>query len=448
MKIISSYRVRVDQAKKIFDPTVRIYRGALAFIIPVINENWEELEKQENSLKRQNAADALIHSTKNHQAVCDFDQKFYKFPSYLRRSAVKEAMGIVSSYRSNRQNWIDGGCVGREPKLQVNHFKMPCFYKGNTFIANDDGTALVKLYRPNDNKRTGDWVWVQIHLRKTDLDYLRKYWSHISPSAPTLERRRGKYALRFAFTEKIPLCDNSNLYNGKILAVDLGLNTDAVCVVMAPDGTVAARKFIDFPADKDRLWTVLNRVKKQQREHGSNSARALWDYAKRLNDELAKKIARAICEYALVSGCHTIVFEYLDFRGRKARGSKKQRLHMWKKNGVQNIASHHAHWYGMHVSHVCAWNTSKLAFDGSGEAKRDEDNRALCTFQTGKRYNTDLNAAYNIGSRYYLRELPKPLPERERSELEAKVPSVQRRTVCTLSDLRAWYAAYTALQAA
>ena len=45
-------------------------------------------------------------------------------------------------------------------------------------------------------------------------------------------------------------------------------------------------------------------------------------------------------------------------------------------------------------------------------------------------------SSYNIGARYFVRELLKPLPVTARSELLAKVPEVQRRTSCTLETLR------------
>ena len=46
-----------------------------------------------------------------------------------------------------------------------------------------------------------------------------------------------------------------------------------------------------------------------------------------------------------------------------------------------------------------------------------------------------LSASYNIGARYFIREILKPLPETERSSLEAKVPAVKRRTSCVYADL-------------
>ena len=52
-----------------------------------------------------NYVEKLVHHTKGNKAVYDFDNKFYKFPSYLRRSAITKAIGIFSSYMSQIENW-------------------------------------------------------------------------------------------------------------------------------------------------------------------------------------------------------------------------------------------------------------------------------------------------------------------------------------------------------
>ena len=65
-----------------------------------------------------------------------------------------------------------------------------------------------------------------------------------------------------------------------------------------------------------------------------------------------------------------------------------------------------------------------------------------------KRYNCDLSASYNIGARYFTRELLKPLPVTERSLLEAKVPSVKRRTSCVYADLKELHLQMEILKAA
>ena len=109
---------------------------------------------------------------------------------------------------------------------------------------------------------------------------------------------------------------------------------------------------------------------------------------------------------------------------------------MWRKRDIQKRCGQQAHRKKIRISRICAWNTSRLAFDGSGKIDRDIQDHRLCTFQNGKRYNCDLSASYNIGARYFIREILKPLPATERSLLEAKVPAVKRRTSCVYADLR------------
>ena len=216
--------------------------------------------------------------------------------------------------------------------------------------------------------------------------------------------------------------------------MDLGINTDAVCTIMRADGTVLGRRFINHTSEKDWMYRTLGRIRKFQREHGSAQSRGRWAYTKRLNIELGKKIAGAIIRYAEENHADVIVFEYLEMQG-KISGEKKQKLHLWRKRDIQKRCEHQAHRKGMRVSRVCAWDTSRLAYDGSGRVSRDPKNHSLCVFQTGKRYNCDLLVSYNIGARYFIRELLKPLPATERSLLEAKVPSVKRRISCVYADL-------------
>ena len=152
---------------------------------------------------------------------------------------------------------------------------------------------------------------------------------------------------------------------------------------------------------------------------------SFWAYARRLNEEIARKTAGAIVEFARENKADVIVFEHLEMKGR-IRGKSRQKLHMWKKQTVQKVTEHQAHRLGMRISRVCAWKTSALAFDGSGKVVRDPRNHSLAVFQNGKQYNCDLSASYNIGARYFIREILKPVPATERSALEAKVPAVQR----------------------
>lgn len=430
MKITSSYKVEIIGNTGILKPTVKIYREALSYLIEVYNSEWDELSKVECKLERFNKAEKLIHTTKNNTAKYDFDKKFYKMPTYLRRAVTQAALGIVSSYRSNLENWKNAPePKGKPPKLQIKHIVMPTFYNKEMFRSSTaSNECFIKLYINND------WKWFPIKLKPTDVKYIKKYWSHVAPSAPTLVKTHKKYFLRFAFEENVSLSQRET-EERLVCSVDLGINTDAVCSIINSKGTVLARKFINFPSEKDHLMHVLNRIKRYQRENSSKNVGHFWSYARRLNDELAKKVSLSIVDFAAQHSADVIVFEYLDFSGKKAKGSKKQKLHMWKKNSIQDYVTHKAHRCGIQVSRICAWGTSKLAYDGSGEVIRDKDNYSIAKFANGKIYNCDLSASYNIGTRYFIRELLKPFSEKEKSLLRAKVPEVERRTSCTLNTL-------------
>ncbi|MEQ2498822.1 zinc ribbon domain-containing protein, partial [Enterocloster bolteae] len=107
-----------------------------------------------------------------------------------------------------------------------------------------------------------------------------------------------------------------------------------------------------------------------------------------------------------------------------------------RKNYIQKAAEHKAHRAGIRIARVNARYTSQLAYDGSGEVERDEHDNRWCTFKNGKSYNCDLSASYNIGARYFIRELLKPVSAKKQSLLLAKVPEAGRRTTCTLDTLR------------
>ena len=429
MKVVSSYAVEIKHFNRIFQETVRIYRKALSFLIDVYDKEWEYLSAITKQKERFNTAERLIHTTKNNKAKYDFDTQFYKMPSYLRRDVINAALGAVSSYHSNLKNWEAAGKKGKLPVLQVNRYVTPVFFRDNMYLETESG-IVCKLKVLHNN----DWIWITVNLKKTDVAYLKKYWSHCKSSAPRLEKHHKKWFLRFAYEESVEL-SSTPVENQTICAVDLGINHDAVCSIMESDGTVLARRFINFPSEKDHLYHVLNRIKKFQRQHGSKNSGSFWAYAKRLNEELSKKIAAAIISFAAECSTDVIVFEYLDMKGKKS-GSKKQKLHMWRKNDIQDLVEHKAHRIGVRISRVCAKYTSRLAFDSSGEVIRNLNNHSLCTFQTGKRYNCDLSASYNIGARYFIRELLKPVSVKRQSLLWTKVPEAERRTTCTLDTLR------------
>ena len=446
MRTVSSYGVEIRKQNIPVRQTMEIYRQAVGYLTEIYAQVWEELRKIPETKKRFNTAEHMVHMTKKNTARFDFDLRFPKMPSYLRRSAIQHALGSVSSYETRLGQWKETGVLSGRPKLTCRNHAMPVFYRDVMYREGAEGKAegkdeaYLKLYDGHD------WKWFRVYLKRTDMEYLRRNWKGKKASAPALEKRHRRYFLRFSYTEEVTLTQIP-VKEQIICSVDLGINTDAVCTIMRADGTVLGRKFIDHPSEKDRMYRALGRIRRFQREHGSAQTQGRWTYTKRLNTELGKKIAGAIVRYAEENHADVIVFEYLEMQG-KIPGKKKQKLHLWRKRDIQRRCEHQAHRKEMRISRICAWNTSRLAYDGSGAVTRDWENHSLCTFQTGKRYNCDLSASYNIGARYFIRELLKPLPVTERSLLEAKVPPVKRRTSCVYADLRKLHSEMELLKAA
>ena len=128
--------------------------------------------------------------------------------------------------------------------MQTSRNAMLTFYKDNMYKdGSGNGMALLKLFYKND------WVWVPVRLRKQDTDFIHEHWAGVNASAPMLVKRNHRYALCFSFEENVSF-ERKPIEEQLILSVDLGINTDAVCSVMRSNGTVLARKFIDFPSEK------------------------------------------------------------------------------------------------------------------------------------------------------------------------------------------------------
>ena len=133
MKITSSYGIEIKQMNKIFRPTVTIYNDAISFCVDAFENEWLDIE-QLDTMQRKQYAESLIHSTKNNKAKYDFDSKFYKMPSYMRRSVINSALGYLSSYHSNLDNWQNNDCKGRKPTFQRHLNKFQTFNKDNMYI--------------------------------------------------------------------------------------------------------------------------------------------------------------------------------------------------------------------------------------------------------------------------------------------------------------------------
>lgn len=445
MEVVSSYNCKITNGKDVFKPTIEIYRKAITYLIGTINNEYADYAGL-SAKEKVNHTEKLVHRTQDNPdpKYNDFDRLFYKFPSYLRRDAISQAIGIVSSYKSNLANYKverhDAISKGRRfqkqpPKLQLKHFKCPTLFKGNMFERTSDNVVRIKIFHKND------WVWFDCKLRNQDAKYILskvRNAADVKELSPMLCNDNRKCYLKFSFKRKVSL-PKVNLKKQTIIAVDLGMNTMATCSALDASGTVLGRLFIDQPKEKDRQRHLLNKVCRAQFESGRNAKiKSLWRKINNLSKQITNDTVNRILSFATEHDASCIVFEHLE-RMPKFKCRKNKRLRMqkqlWMYRKIQSKVSDKAHFSGIRVRRVNPRNTSALAYDGSGKVKRDSKNHSICTFSTGKQYNCDLSASYNIGARYFINEILQSSTARKRSELEAKVPEVLVRTNCVLSTL-------------
>lgn len=438
---VVSYNVEVinntNKLRHIVANTLALYNSALNYVCDVVLKHYDEINEL-NNLDGRMYLEHLIHNTKNNIAKYDFDSIYYKLPCYLLRDIESKAIGHIFSYKSNldnykkeRYNKISNGkkFKKREPSLSKCNL-LPSFYKGNMYKMISDNKIALKIYEDND------WKYEEFKLKKNDLKYINKInGKRYNPEIKIIGK---KIYIKFTFEIEDLKLQDKELNKRIICGVDLGVNNDATISIMNYEGTILGRHFINTN-NKDLMNHLLNRKRKIQRNSGN------YKYLRNLhinnkinsiNENIVNHTVNQIIKICLSYGVDVIVFENLRHKFKRAKRSFRARLHRWRKIAIYNKAYEMAHRNGIRVSTVNPNGTSRYAYDGSGEVERDNDNYSICKFVSGKTYNCDLSASYNIAARYYIRETLKPLDVNSRSELETKASLALSGTKLTYNTFK------------
>ena len=424
--------------KRILKDTIAKYQDVTSYLIHVVCDHIDEiLPLSANEQLRK--MEELIHHTKANPApqYKDFDTLFYKFPSYLRRAAIRSAIGHVQSHESRcdeyyekRDFLVKKGFHYKkmEPAFSYHPNAWSTLYKGQSFNR-DKKTVQIKAYVRNT------WDWIEVSIPNRDYKNLMKAMSLGTLKNPNLVYKYHKFYLQFPVQYSSVKFPEVQLEDQTVLGVDLGFNNPAVCSVVDSTGTIHQRDFSPFKKDMDRISHILGLIKKEQRTSGKGqSLSSLYTKLSGLKENLVKQLSRWIVNLAMEYGVYGIVLEHLV--GIQGKKSMKDKVHHWCVARIRDFIKGMAFREGIRLFIVNPNGTSMYAYDGSGKVDRDKHNHSLCTFSNGKRYNCDLSASYNIGARYFIRAYHKSIPVTEWSQFKAKVPGLSKRTEWTLSSLR------------
>ncbi len=392
--------------------TVQEYRAYLRPLVLVVNAQWQKLVPLTSS-QRVNAVEKMIHVTaknpspKHHyfQAVSKKRPSMLKFPSYLRRAAIADAIGIVSSFQTRYREWQSGiryKRTSRPPKLTAMCNSYPALYKGQQVLYSANHSQIrLKVWNGSD------WVW-------TDEIKIKTFGNrrHLVPGSeiqsPSLVVNKNKCQLSMPIKVKKVTLPESDF----VASVDLGINSAATAAIVGKAGTVKARAFINPVIDIDRrnrrrmmiakrTITTTNLTKDKLPK---GFCKGLYRKSSNINLEISRKVACSVIAFAIEHNVKVIVLE--NMAGWKAKAGRrgtllKQKFHLWCHRQIVSLIKQRWTELGGTVKEVNPKYTSAYAFDGSGKVRRSKHNYSLARFSTGKQYNADLNAAYNIGARYW-----------------------------------------------
>lgn len=451
MKIITSYTIKIKKQmyaypeekdgktvlrsgpvnKNLIDRTSETCLSALKLCVKIFLSEWDYLSAvpaaaKKGRLNRTRAADILVHSTKKNTAKYpEFDKAAPYMPAYMRRAIIADALGMVSSYVSNHKDReaLSPKERSAEPKIGFPNRYELTFYRQERDLDNmEKGLIGLKLF---DGKT---WNWYYFRVSPADAKYINKVSKEKKLLSPVIEKTHKGYRIRFSFEEEQELVQNDNPTAHRILAVDLGINAPASWSIMSADGTVHAKGVVHLRCEEDRLRHLINR--KRMYQQAGKKSKSIFRMIRAANKQLAVNTCKALIRTAVRHNVDCIIFEHLS-RSGSVKGKKyRERIHLWRAADVQRRVELQAHRHGMRISRVCAWGTSRLAFDGSGKTERGiGGSYSICRFRSGKIYNCDLSASLNIGARYFLRAYSK-------QEDCPELPKVPQRTLSTLLNLK------------
>ncbi|WP_339374339.1 transposase [Oscillatoria nigro-viridis] len=436
--------VMTQEQRKLALLTVAQYRRFLKPLVLISYWNWGQLS-QLTSQTRVNTLEKLIHKTVDNpnpryhwyfQKAISNHPSFLKFPSYLRRAAIGDALGIVSSFVTRWDTWNRGERKHRHdkpPRLTVMCNSYPALYKGQQ-VKYHSNFAFVELKIWNGT----DWVWMEnIPVKKHGKSrHIREGAKLLSPSFIANSKRVHLSMPVEVNPQPLPDADY-------VCAIDIGINTIATCSIVGKDGTVKARQFINPARDIDRRDQRKQRIATKSKltrkiinqDLPKGFCQGLYRKSKNINKHIAQTVSRQIVDFALKHDVGVIVFE--DLSNWKAKAGKhgslqKQRFHEWCKDKLVELTIEKFSELGGKVSKINAKYTSAYAFDGSGKINRSNKKYSQAIFPNGKRYNADLSASYNIGARYWYAVLTNSKFTRV---WEGKSSSHTLRTPVTLSSL-------------
>jgi putative transposase len=276
----------------------------------------------------------------------NFSARFPDLPFAYRRSVIKDAIGKVRAYLSQRATWEKSGKKQGKPGLPgaTDH---PTLYRGTCELSLEEakgGDRFVRLKIYDGHA----WQWVNYPVVRSRYFQQRLRDPAWERQSPTLVLSKQAAALHFPQTKQVQAkkVKESKLDPELVtVAVDLNVKHLAVITVRQHEQIIETVFVSDHGLDQQR-YRHLKRIAKKQwlsgkPVKGEHSNQQLWRHVRRMNEDAARKVACTIARVcARYPGC-VLLFERLRKIKAKA-GSKSRRMNRRQANQLRGEINQYA----------------------------------------------------------------------------------------------------------
>jgi putative transposase len=313
------------------------------------NQHLEMRERPISSHELLTWAEAATCETREHPhpwTGWNFSQQFPEMPFVYRRSLIKDAIGKVRSYLSNRKSWEKTGKKKSKPGLPgaANH---PTLYQGSltldleTFNAQNRFVQL-KVYSGSR------WEWHNYPVQASRFFEQRIKEASWEQESPKLVLRKRSAELHFPQTKTIEakkVVESKQDPDLVTIGVDLNVKNLAV-ITVRQHGTSIETVFVrDHGLDRARYLHLKKISKKQYLSgkpvKGEHSNQQLWTHVRRMNEDAAHKVSRSIASVCRkYPGC-ILLFERLR-KIKRGGGSTSRRMNRRQSNQLRGKINQYA----------------------------------------------------------------------------------------------------------
>jgi Putative transposase DNA-binding domain len=349
----------------------------------------------------------------------NFSERFPAMPFAYRRSVIKDAIGKVRSYLSNRANWEKSNKKQGKPGLPsaTDH---PTLYQGCIALdleALDLQEAFVRI-----NVYTAEgWRWLHYPVCSSRYLVQRLKEADWQRQSPTMVLRAHTAALHIPQVKKIEeslVMERKHDPDLVTVAVDLNVKNLAV-ITVRQHGQIIETVFVsDHGLDAHRYRHLKRIAKKQwqsgQPVKGEHSNQQLWRHVDRLNEDAAHKVARRIASVcARYRGCILPVTRLRKIKPGK--GSKSRRMNRRRANQLRGKIREHAkakaylqqvvtvevnpHGTSQYCSR-CGAKGERFSYRG-GKRIVEKWGKLFCCRVCHYEANADFNASVNVQRSFY-----------------------------------------------